>query len=233
MNKKVAIMQSNYIPWKGYFDLINMVDEFILYDDVQYNRRNWRNRNQIKTPDGVKWVTIPVNVKGKFHQKINEVTAVNNHWRKKHWRTIQFAYKNALFFDEYEAFFENLFLDSSIRNLSEINRKFIAAICSLLGIKTKTSTTKIYDCESSSDKVVSIIELLKRANASTFLNGPVAKQYMHEDMFMPYGIQLLWMDYFGYPEYNQLFGKFDHYVSIIDLIFNMGPHATEYIKSFI
>ena len=80
--KKVAILQSNYIPWKGYFDLINMVDEFILYDDMQYTRRDWRNRNKIKTPQGLQWLTIPVEIKGKFFQKINETKVSEKDWAK-------------------------------------------------------------------------------------------------------------------------------------------------------
>ena len=83
--KKIAILQSNYIPWKGYFELINMVDEFILYDDMQYTRRDWRNRNKIKTPQGLQWLTIPVEIKGKFFQKINEIKVSEKDWAKKHW----------------------------------------------------------------------------------------------------------------------------------------------------
>src|SRR5258708_16745526 len=101
MARKAAIVQSNYIPWKGYFDLINMVDEFILFDDVQYTRRDWRNRNRIKTRDGIKWLTIPVEVKGKYHQKINETPISDASWANKHFETIRTNYKNAPFFRLY------------------------------------------------------------------------------------------------------------------------------------
>lgn len=98
MGKKVAILQSNYIPWKGYFDIINMVDEFILYDDMQYTRRDWRNRNKIMTPTGLIWLTIPVENKGKFYQKINETKVLDHEWVDKHWRSIQYNYAKTEYF---------------------------------------------------------------------------------------------------------------------------------------
>ncbi len=98
--KKVAILQSNYIPWKGYFDLINMVDEFILYNDMQYTRRDWRNRNKIKTPQGLQWLTIPVEIKGKFFQKINERKVSEKDSAKKHWQTILRNYSKANYFKD-------------------------------------------------------------------------------------------------------------------------------------
>ena len=96
MTKKIAICQSNYVPWKGYFDLINSVDEFILYDDMQYTKRDWRNRNLLKTPDGLKWLTIPVKTKGKYYQKIKDVEINDNAWNLKHWNTLKHYYSKHL-----------------------------------------------------------------------------------------------------------------------------------------
>src|SRR5262245_47310638 len=107
--KRVAIVQSNYIPWKGYFDLINSVDEFVLFDDVQYTRRDWRNRNKIKTPQGLLWLTIPVEVKGKFQQKIHDTRVSDLRWQTKHWQSIAQAYGKARYFAEYRECFENLY----------------------------------------------------------------------------------------------------------------------------
>src|SRR5215510_8709820 len=101
MAKKVAIVQSNYIPWKGYFDLINSVDEFILFDDMQYTKRDWRNRNRIKTPDGVAWLTIPVAVKGKYHQRIADTLVSDPSWIASHWKTIRHCYARAPYFAVY------------------------------------------------------------------------------------------------------------------------------------
>ena len=101
--KKLAIVQSNYIPWKGYFDMINMVDEFILYDDCQFTKRDWRNRNKIKTPNGSQWLTIPVDVKGKYQQKIKDTVVSDPEWSKKHWTAITHNYCKASFFDNFKS----------------------------------------------------------------------------------------------------------------------------------
>ena len=134
MSKKIAILQSNYIPWKGYFDLINMVDEFILFDTVQYTKSDWRNRNKIKTSQGLNWITIPV-----FHsisQTIKDIKTTNNQWRKKHWKTITQSYSKSEYFKEYKDIFEDLYLNNNDEYLSQINYKFILTICKILGITT-------------------------------------------------------------------------------------------------
>ncbi len=133
--KKIIITQSNYIPWKGYFDSINMVDEFIIYDDMQYTRRDWRNRNKIKTKDGVQWLSIPVEVKGKYFQKINETRINNSDWGKNHWSTISHNYKKARYYQDYKDAFEYLYLNNKASLLSEVNYKFLIAICDILNIK--------------------------------------------------------------------------------------------------
>ena len=144
MTKKVAIVQSNYIPWKGYFDLINMVDEFMLFDDAQYTRRDWRNRNLIKTTNGLQWVTIPVEVKGKYFQKINETRLSDPEWGKKHWATIVQNYGKAKCFREHRALFESLYLGCTEEYLSQVNYRFIREICVLLNITTRISWTMNY-----------------------------------------------------------------------------------------
>lgn len=228
--KKIAIIQSNYIPWKGYFDIINMVDEFILYDTEQYSRRDWRNRNKIKTPKGLLWLTIPVEVKGKFFQKINETKICVKDWNKKHWKTITLNYAKAKYFKEYKEYFEELYLSCNEEYLSEINFKFINAINQLLGIKTKIRWSMEFDLpEGKNEKLIAIC---KQCNANIYLSGPAAKHYLEEELFKKEGIKVEWMDYSGYPEYPQLYQPFEHGVSIIDLIFNTGPEATKYMKSF-
>ena len=134
--KEVAILQSNYIPWKGCFDMIAAVDEFILYDDMQYTRRDWRNRNQIKTPQGVQWLTVPVKVKGKYHQAIRETEIERAQWAKDHWKTLSQNYRRAPCFNEIAAWLEPLYFAEPPTHLSQLNRRFIEAICAYLGIKT-------------------------------------------------------------------------------------------------
>ncbi len=228
--KKVAIIQSNYIPWRGYFDIINRVDEFILYDDAQYTRRDWRNRNKIKTPNGLEWLTIPVEVKGKYNQKIKDTVINDSNWAKKHWITIKHNYNKAKFFRKFKYLFEELYLDCEEKNLSAINIRFINAINRLFGINTKMSWSMDYDLDFE-ERTETLVALCKQANAKIYLSGPKAKDYMDEDLFKREGINVEWMDYSNYPEYSQLYPPFKNDVSIIDLIFNEGENAQQFIKS--
>ena len=230
--KKVAILQSNYIPWKGYFDLINLVDEFVIYDIVQYTKNDWRNRNQIKTPNGVKWLTIPVEASGRLTTKrlINETKIIDASWRKIHWNTILANYSKAKYFNDYKDFFEELYLNCDSEYLSEINYIFLQAINDILNIKTRISQSSEYNL--SEGQTERLIEICKNLNASTYISGSAAKNYINEDLFKNEGIELVWMDYSGYPEYEQLYPPFEHAVSIIDLIFNEGPNSVKFMNSF-
>jgi hypothetical protein len=230
VEKKVAVVQSNYIPWKGYFDLINLVDEFILFDDMQYTKRDWRNRNRIKTPDGPLWVTIPVMVKGRYHQAIRETVISDREWNLRHWKTIVHAYSRAPYFNTYRELFEGLYLRCSEEYLSQINHRFLAAICRLLGIDTRLSWSMDYDLIDG--KTERLVHLCRQAGASEYISGPTAKGYIDEQLFAEHGIAVSYIDYAGYPEYGQLFAPFEHRVSIIDLVFNTGPDAPKYMKSF-
>ena len=226
--KKIAISQSNYIPWKGYFDLINRVDEFILYDDAQFTRRDWRNRNKLKTPQGLKWLTIPVDVKGKYFQKINETKISDKGWTVKHWRQIKQNYAKAKNFKKYKDIFEELYLSCKEEYLSEINHKFIIAINQILGIKTKirfSSEFEIYG-----DQTVKLINICKQCNATIYISGPAAKGYFDEQLANKENIQVKWMNYENYKEYEQLHPPFEHGVTILDLILNTD--ATKFMKSF-
>lgn len=227
--KKVAILQSNYIPWKGYFDIIANVDEFILYDDMQYTRRDWRNRNKIMTPNGPIWLTIPVMVKGKFYQKINETKVVDQNWVDDHWKSIQMNYARAEYFSDYKERIRAVY-DSCKEEvfLSRINYRFLIEICSFLGIHTKITWSSDYHL--ADGKTERLIDLVKQAGGDYYLSGPAAKDYIAEELFRQANIQLVWMDYRGYPEYRQLSKKFEHGVSILDLIFNEGPNARKFMK---
>lgn len=226
---KVIITQSNYIPWKGYFDSIKKVDHFVIFDDMQYTKRDWRNRNKIKTKDGAKWLSIPVEVKGKYFQKINETTVAENDWGKKHWNTIYHSYSKAPFFKDYEEVFSELYLNAS-DNLTEINYSFIKAICDILSIKTVFTDSREYNLlEGKTERLVSIC---KQLNATDYYTGPAAKSYMEESLFEQENIKVHYFDYGQYPEYPQLYGGFVHEVTILDLLFNVGIDAKKYLKSF-
>jgi hypothetical protein len=228
MPKTVAIVQSNYIPWKGYFDLIGLSDEFILYDDVQFTKRDWRNRNKIKTPTGPQWLTIPVLTKGKFEQPINQTEIGDMNWPRKHWPTIVQNYAKAPHFAEYRERFQTLYEECSETMLSKVNHRFLAAICWMLGIGTKISWSSDYPL--ADGKTERLVGLCKAAGATTYLSGPAAKAYMDESLFAAQGIDVKYMDYTGYAEYDQLYPPFEHGVSVLDLIFHTGADAPRYLK---
>lgn len=230
MKKKIAILQSNYIPWKGYFDLINKVDEFVLYDDMQYTKRDWRNRNKIQTQSGLKWLSVPVLVKGKYFQTIKETKISDKNWAKNHWNMIKQNYSKAPHFKEYKDNFENLYLSCNKEFISEINYEFIKTINKVLGIETKIKWSNEFVLEEGQTE--KLLGICKQSNATTYVSGPAAKGYFDEDLATKEGIQVEWMDYSDYPEYNQQHQPFEHGVTVLDLIFNTGVAAKDYMKSF-
>ena len=231
MNRKsVAIVQSCYIPWKGYFDIVNRVDEFVLYDDRQYTRRDWRNRNRIKTPQGTRWLTVPVLVRGKFEQRIDETVVSEAGWAEKHWRTLEHNYAAAPHFEEFGPTFEAAYRSVADEpRLSMINRKLLETVLGVLGIRTTISWSTDYEAEGA--KTERLVSLCRAAGAGRYLSGPAGKAYLDEERFAEAGIELEYVDYEGYPEYPQLYGRFDHFVTVLDLIFNTGPNATRHLKS--
>lgn len=225
---RIAIVQSNYIPWKGYFDLIQSVDEFVLFDDVQYTRRDWRNRNRIKTPQGLAWLTIPVQTTGQYLSLIKDIEITDDAWAKKHWKTIAATYAQAPHFRWFADRFESLYRDAADTRLSHINRTWIEAVCHVLDIRTTLSWSMDYAvAEGRTERLVSICQ---QAGASTYISGPSARGYIDAAVFQNAGIELQYFDYAGYPEYPQLHGPFEHAVSVIDLLCQMGPDARHYLR---
>lgn len=229
MTNKVAILQSNYIPWKGYFDQIASVDHFVLYDDVQYTRRDWRNRNKIKFAQGTKWITIPVQVKGQYFQKIKDTKVVDGSWTEEHWLAIRHAYARAPQFQAVESFLQDLYARAAqLEYLSEVNFLFLDAICKFLDIKTKLHWSSDFELlEGKSERLLSVCQQL---NATEYVSGPAAKDYLDESIFNAAGISVSWFDYSGYDEYPQLYPPFDHFVSIVDLLCNTGKEAKNHMK---
>lgn len=227
--KTIAIVQSNYIPWKGYFDMIRQVDEFILLDGVQYTRRDWRNRNRIKTPRGIAWLTIPVKVRGKYLQSIRETEIADPGWAASHWASLRAAYAHAPHFALHARRLEALYDDASRRRLlSEVNRMFLETLCDMLGIRTRL--TDDADYRTTGTRTERLVGLCRDAGATRYLSGPAARDYIVPESFTDAGIELSWMDYAGYPEYPQLHPPFDHAVSVLDLLFHTGPEAARYLE---
>jgi hypothetical protein len=227
-SKRVGIIQSNYIPWKGYFDFIARCDEFVFLDDAQFTKRDWRNRNQVKTSAGRVWLTVPVRSKGRFTQAIDE-TEISEPWAEKHWATIAHEYARAAAFAEAAPSLQRLF--ESVRsepNLSVLNRRITAELCASLGITTVLRSSRDYgSCGTRSDR---LIHLCRAARATTYLSGPAARAYLDEAQFAAAGIAVEWMDYTGYPEYAQPHPPFEHGVSIVDTILCTGALAPAFVR---
>lgn len=223
---KVAICQSNYIPWKGYFDLIHDVDVFIFYDHTQYTTRDWRNRNTIKTPDGLMWLSVPVG--SKRNRRIDEVTISNHEWQGAHWKSINQYYQNAEYFSYYRSFFEEIYLKTQWTKLSELSQYLVKHIAKdFLQITTVFGNSTEY--ERTGQKQDAIFSMLESIGTSEYVSGPAAKAYLDEQQFINSSMKLTWKDYSGYPEYHQFFPPFRHDVSILDLLFHTGPEAPNYI----
>jgi len=224
--KTVVVLQSNYIPWKGYFDLIHDSDEFIFYDDVQFTKNDWRNRNKIKTPQGAEWITVPVGTD--LGRLICEVEIKDAFWQSKHWKTIKQNYGKCPHFYLYQGFFEDVYLGRKWTNLSELNQYLIRTISrDLLGISTVFRDSLEFNAEG--HKLDRLLELATKAGADRYISGPAAKDYIEPSRFADEGIELVWKNYSGYPENPQRFPPFEHGVSILDLLFNVGPDAPWYI----
>ena len=229
MKKKVLILGIGSAQLDAILRCKEHDHEFILYDHVQYTERDWRNRNKIKTHQGMMWLTIPV--RNNFPQKIKETVVSYPGWNRKHWKSIVRNYSRTKYFHNYRELFEELYLGQNEVSLGQINHRFLTAICKILGINTKISWSMDYHLIEG-DKTEREVDLCKQAGATEFICGPRAKAYINEDLFKNEGMVLRYMDYSEYPEYRQLFPPFEHRVSIIDLIFNEGPDSTKFMKGF-
>lgn len=223
---KVAVLQSNYIPWKGYFDIIHDVDLFIFYDDVQYTKNDWRNRNKIKMQNGAAWLTIPVGTD--LDHLICEVPLPGERWAEKHYKTLRQYYSRAPFFSLYQPLLEDVYLSRRWGNLSELNQFLIQSIArDYLGITTEFADSRAF--AAGGTRLDRLLDLLGKCRATHYVSGPAARNYIDAEVFAAAGIELIYKDYSGYPEYPQFYPPFDHYVTIFDLLFHTGPNAPWYI----
>ncbi len=225
----VSIIQSSFLPWKGYFDIIDQSDAFILLDNVQFTRRDWRSRNKIPTPAGEKWLTVPVQVKGKYDQLIQDVEISDGKWFRSHWGVIENAYRKAPYFKQYREFFRELFFSATQTRLSEINFHFISALCGELGIDTPLGWSSDYGVDSD-DATERLALLCEAENADQYISGPAARDYLDESVFNRRGIGVRFFDYSHYREYPQLQEPFSHFVSIIDMLFMCGEDTMPMIR---
>lgn len=220
---RIGILQPGYLPWLGFFDQMNKSDVFIIYDDVQYDKEGWRNRNKIKTANGIQWLTIPVLVKFNAHPLVCEVKIDNKgNWRKKHLSTIKQNYSKTPFYENYIGIFENAYL-REWEYLIDIDMYFILKIKECLRMDDKkiirSSTLNI-----SGDRIERLINICKFFNADIFNEGAAGKEYIDEEAFNKHEIKVEFQDY-KHPVYNQLYGEFIPYLSVVDLLFNNGDES--------
>lgn len=220
MKTKAAIIQSNYIPWKGYFDIINSVDVFCFYDEVKYTKNDWRNRNIIYSKNGLHWITIPI-LKNAVKLKISEVKITDKKWQDLHYKMLSTDYGGAPFFHQLQLFMNEIYRKNHWEFLSELNQFSIKLISEYIGIKARFVNSKDYNL--SGDRVSRLINLVKKIGASEYISGPSAKDYLqnYENLFVENDIKLTYKTYPNYPEYKQLSTPFQHSVSILDLIANI------------
>jgi len=231
--KTVAIVQSSYIPWRGYFDLIRAADLFVLLDDVQFTKRDWRSRNCIKTANGVSWLSVPALTKGRRFQRILETEVANREWAATHWESIRHAYGKAPFFDAYNVPLSEAYREAAkLSRLSDVNTLLLRRLSELLGIGTplvfshEILSLQELDAMDSSTRLARLTEAV---GGKVYLSGPSARDYLVADPFLARNIEVRFVDYGGYPQYLQRQGRFEPAVSAIDLLFNVGAQAQEYM----
>lgn len=225
---RICIIQSCYIPWKGFFDLIGRCDEYVIFDSVQYAKAHWHNRNRIKTASGVQWLTIPVITKGRFEQQIDQVE-IEKPWAEKHWRALELAYRRAPFFEQLAPTVRRWYEQANEQKLlTEVNAVFLYGIAGLLGLKTRIVRDIAYPARGV--KTERLLGIARAAGADRYLSGPSARGYLDESMLIAAGIAPEWMSYEGYPQYPQLHEGFQHAVTVLDVLFNTGPEAGQYLR---
>jgi len=216
---KVAVLQSNYIPWKGYFDIINDADVFVFYDEVQYTKNDWRNRNRIFN-NQLQWISIPID-KFAVKQKISEVKINDDGWQNLHFKTLFLSYKRAPHFGQLEEFMTDVYKEHQWENLSELNHYSIKKISDLIGIKTKFLNSKDFDLKEG--RIEKLTGLLEDVGAKQYITGPSALDYLsnHENLFNSKKIEIIYKGYDGYPAYPQRSPQFENHISILDLLANV------------
>ncbi|MFZ5652548.1 MAG: WbqC family protein [Bacillota bacterium] len=218
----IGILQPGYLPWLGFFEQLYRSDIFVIYDDVQYDKNGWRNRNRIKTPNGIQWLTVPVLLKGDSKSLIRDVKINNQEsWRKKHCQSIKTNYSKSKFYNHYFYLFEKVY-SKEWNFLIDLDMELIYVLCDLLGLKRKIVYSS--DLGVQGDKNERLIKICKKFGASIFYEGHAGKDYIDKKVFIESGIEVKFQDY-RHPEYNQLYGDFVPYLSVIDLLFNEGDSS--------
>ena len=230
MNRRAVIIQSNYVPWKGYFDLLARADIVVFLDSVQSTKNDWRNRNLIKTSSGNLWLTVPIRHSNSL--RVRDVEIASPNWHGKHFRSLSQAYARAPHASGMLARIGEWYRQAgACRRLSEANRVFLAEVSKMLDIRARFIEVESIMDDAEHDRLdptARLVEICRRIGADSYLSGPAARNYLDEEAFQAESIRVEWFDYDNYPAYQQLHGEFDHAVSILDLLLMVGPSARDY-----
>lgn len=224
---RVGVIQSNYLPWRGYFDFIRQVDLFVFHDDLQYTKNDWRNRNRIKTPQGPRWLTVPVHYR-QVEQRIDETPLETaRDWARDHLNLLDAHYRTTPYLARYREPLAAL-LRRPHASISELNIALIRWLMGELGITTPTVHSRTLGL--SGAKTERLIQLLGKVGGTTYLSGPAARGYLEPERFRQAGVALEYKTY-DYGEYPQPWGAFEGAVTVLDLLFNLGPEAAAHLQS--
>lgn len=226
---KIAIAQPTYLPWCGYFDLIDQVDTFVFLDSVQFEKQSWQHRNRIKTPAGLQWLTVPVQFRGHFGQKICEVEIRDVEFAKKHLRAIELNYRRAPFFEDYFPELARLLSCEAGERLVDLNLHVIGWVCSALQIKTQLIRSS--KMTASGKRTELLANICGELSATKYVSPVGSAEYLldEREMMTGRGIEISFHHY-EHPEYAQLFPPFVSHASVIDLLFNEGPRAGDIVR---
>jgi len=227
---KIAISQPAYLPWLGYFDLIDQVDTFVLLDSVQFEKQSWQQRNRIKTPSGLQWLTVPVVFRGHFGQRIRDVAIRDPEFFRKHLKAIELNYRRTPFFHRYFPEFSEILQSHSTSLLVELNQQLIQWVCNVLGIRTELFRSS--DLDERGHRSELLVNLCLRLRSDFYLSPLGSAVYLLEDIdqFADAGIEVGFQHY-EHPEYSQLFLPFQSHASVLDLIFNKGSESISILRS--
>jgi len=222
----IAILQPSYLPWLGFFEQMERCGKFVFLDDVQYTKNDWRNRNRIKTRQGVQWLTVPVTFR--FGQKINEIVLSNTEkWQKKHLQALRTSYGKSPFFHQYFPEIERIILKDHSK-LIDLTIELVLWIADILGLQSSTHFSSELAIQNN-DRQERLIEICKKMDCDTFYEGSSGKDYIDIYLFKKHGITVIFQEY-HHPYYNQLWlqeNGFISHLSIIDLMFNHGPDSLD------
>jgi hypothetical protein len=230
--KTIAILQSNYLPWKGYFDLMAAADEFLLFDEVQFTKNDWRNRNRIVLNGKLHWLTLPVRTAGRFGTAIQDVEVAKADWARAHWETLRQAYRDAPHFRPIANTLERDYgAAGHLRRVGQINEHFLRSVAVLLRLETTILRADVVP-RTTADPTERLVEICKGRGATSYVSGPAGRDYLDIAAFREAGIAVYFADYSAYPAYQQGCEPFDHGVSIIDALMQCGLDTRSHLKAF-